>query len=158
MGVYRTESYNSKVGGADKSYHLYGSAADIRIDGVTPLMIAAYVEGLGVKGIGMYDTFVHVDTRTSNYFWVNRSGNRVSTFGGSKSMGQKPDTGIILKKGSRGEAVKWLQERLNIRGASLTVDGIFGEKTYMAVVEYQKSVGIKVDGIAGDITIGYLSV
>ena len=30
--AYRTESYNAKVNGASRSKHLYGMAADIRID------------------------------------------------------------------------------------------------------------------------------
>ena len=50
----------------------------------------------------------------------------------------------ILKKGSRGEAVKTLQSILN-----LIVDGIFGPITEEAVKEFQKSHGLLVDGIVG---------
>ena len=42
---------------------------------------------------------------------------------------------MTLKLGSKGEAVKTLQEFLKI-----TVDGDFGPKTELAVKEYQKKV------------------
>lgn len=49
-----------------------------------------------------------------------------------------------LKKGSRGNDVKVLQKALN-----LIADGIFGNLTDEAVREFQKSNGLKVDGIVG---------
>ena len=67
--AYRTEKHNENVGGAANSYHLYGKAADLQIKGVSPQEIALYTESLGVKGIGLYGTSVHVDTRTSKYYW-----------------------------------------------------------------------------------------
>ncbi len=76
--AYRTSSYNKKVGGSSQSLHLYGQAADISISGVSPREIARYAESLGVKGIGLYSSFVHVDTRTTKYYWAYSS--RVSTF------------------------------------------------------------------------------
>ena len=53
--AYRTEAYNKKVGGASKSQHLYGKAADIVISGVKPREIAEYAESKGVGGIGLYE-------------------------------------------------------------------------------------------------------
>ncbi len=67
--AYRTAEYNRKSGGSSKSLHLYGKAADIKIDGVSPYAIAKYCQSLGVKGIGLYNTFVHVDTRENKYYW-----------------------------------------------------------------------------------------
>lgn len=67
--AYRTSAYNSKVGGAKNSYHVKGMAADIRIDGVSPTELASYAKSIGVKGIGTYTTFVHIDTRTTPAFW-----------------------------------------------------------------------------------------
>ena len=77
--AYRSKEHNKKVGGASNSYHLYGQAADIQIKGVSPREIAKYAESLGVKGIGLYGTFVHVDTRTTKYYW-NSAGQAVNTF------------------------------------------------------------------------------
>ena len=61
----------------------------------------------------------------------------------------------VLKKGSRGEAVKGLQTFLNLKGYPCGVaDGIFGQKTYDAVVEWQKDHPAcgKPDGIVGSRT------
>ena len=57
----------------------------------------------------------------------------------------------ILKKGDRGDSVKWLQFQLNMNGANLVVDGIFGVKTEAAVISYKESKGLL--GIAGSETI-----
>lgn len=62
----------------------------------------------------------------------------------------------VLKKGSSGSCVKALQYRLNIWIAykkpagikKLTVDGKFGEKTYTAVLTFQKKFKLKYkDGV-----------
>lgn len=67
---YRTASHNKKVGGASSSYHLKGQACDIKISGVHPVLVALYAERLNAGGIGVYDTFVHVDTRATSSRWV----------------------------------------------------------------------------------------
>lgn len=63
--AFRTPTHNKSVGGATTSQHLYGLAADIRIDGISPKTIYNYVETLmpNKGGIGLYPTFVHVDVR-----------------------------------------------------------------------------------------------
>ena len=61
---YRTPSYNSKLNGAAKnSQHMYGNAADIKIEGVTPKEIYDWISGWHKGGLGIYPTFVHVDVR-----------------------------------------------------------------------------------------------
>lgn len=69
--AYRTEAHNKAIGGATYSQHKYGLAADIRINGVTPKAIAAYVETLMPLsgGIGIYKSFVHVDVRRVKSRW-----------------------------------------------------------------------------------------
>ena len=55
-----------------------------------------------------------------------------------------------LKKGSKGEAVRKLQEALIQLGYDVgTADGSYGTKTVSAVKAFQKDHGLTVDGIAG---------
>lgn len=62
----------------------------------------------------------------------------------------------LLKKGSKGESVKWLQYELNKHGYKLNVDGDFGVKTEAAVKDFQKNHRLIIDGIAGKNTIAKL--
>jgi GH25 family lysozyme M1 (1,4-beta-N-acetylmuramidase) len=57
-----------------------------------------------------------------------------------------------LKRGSKGQGVYWLQYELSKIGYNISVDGDFGPNTEVAVKDYQKSRGLKVDGIVGSIT------
>lgn len=59
----------------------------------------------------------------------------------------------IMEVGVTGQGVKALQENLNkCYGRSLTVDGIFGNGTYNALMYAQSAAGIGVDGVYGSIT------
>ena len=63
----------------------------------------------------------------------------------------------MLRTGSRGDAVRKLQELLNAKGYTCgSVDGIFGSKTYAAVLAFQKANGLGADGIVGSLTWGKL--
>lgn len=78
---HRCEKHNAEVpNAATKSRHIYGQAADIKVRGVDPIEVARYAESIGVKGIGHYDTFVHIDTRTTKSFWYSHAQVRRTTF------------------------------------------------------------------------------
>lgn len=62
-------------------------------------------------------------------------------------------TSKLMKYGSKGESVKWLQYELNKHGANLKVDGIYGKLTELAVVLYQKDNKLVADGKAGPVTL-----
>lgn len=151
--AYRTEAYNKKVGGASKSQHVLGKAADIVITGITPREIAQYAESREIGGIGLYDYgngtgFCHVDVRAKMTRWIQTSKNgtskTVSGFGGAYST---------LKQGSQGDEVKELQQKLNELGYDCgQVDGIFGSDTKAAVRAFQSAYNLSVDGIAGQKT------
>ena len=57
-----------------------------------------------------------------------------------------------LRRGSAGDDVRWVQERLNAEGAGLKVDGIYGPVTEAAVRQYQFIHGLAVDGTVGPVT------
>ena len=63
----------------------------------------------------------------------------------------------VLKRGASGDSVKELQNLLNQNGATLAVDGNFGPDTQSAVVNYQRSKGLTVDGMVGNETMGALT-
>lgn len=68
---YRTPSYNKKVGGASKSQHLYASAADIRVSGMSASEVYKICDKLvGSRGgVGKYSSFTHVDVRGNRARW-----------------------------------------------------------------------------------------
>lgn len=59
------------------------------------------------------------------------------------------ETSATLKRGMRGEKVKYLQWMLNDHGLYLTVDGSFGPATEKAVKQFQKQKKLVEDGIVG---------
>ena len=63
----------------------------------------------------------------------------------------------MVSYGSRGDAVRKLQELLNALGYDCgSVDGIFGSKTKTAVLAFQNANGLGTDGIVGPLTWGKL--
>jgi uncharacterized protein YcbK (DUF882 family) len=72
---YRCEKHNAAVGGAKSSKHLLGIAADIKVKGFEPEMVYQYLDSVFPEhyGIGVYDTFTHVDVRALKARWDNRS-------------------------------------------------------------------------------------
>lgn len=152
---YRCATHNKNVGGASNSYHTKGMAADIVVKGVTPAEVAKYAESIGILGIGLYDNFVHIDTRTKKSFWKTDKQISVSTFGGAKKTNS---------------AIKDFQQAAKKDGYKITVDGIWGPNTETIaakVILYktkypwrlknltkvaQKLLGLKADGKFGQST------
>lgn len=144
---YRCEAHNSspKVGGSKSSHHVKGKAADIRVEGVTPVEVAKYAESIGIQRIGLYDTFVHIGSATTKSFWKGHSKVIVDTFS------DKPKTVNIelpvLKRGMKNDSVKALQAILGIKR-----DGSFGSDTEKALIEYQENNKLEADGSCGKAT------
>lgn len=76
---YRTKSYNKKIGGVTNSMHVQAKAADIVVTDITPTNLYKHIEKLieegkvNFKGVGLYDTFVHVDVRDRRSRWDERT-------------------------------------------------------------------------------------
>jgi hypothetical protein len=58
-----------------------------------------------------------------------------------------------LMLGDRNEAVADLQRKLNANGEQLDEDGVFGRDTLAAVMAFQASHGLEVDGVVGPSTL-----
>ena len=75
MSGYRTEAYNRKVSNTQNSQHCLGTAADIRVEGVSPIAVALMCEFMLMRdfgGVGLYkgQGFTHIDIREKITRWV----------------------------------------------------------------------------------------
>lgn len=72
---YRSPEHNAKIKGAKNSQHVKGTAADIKISGMTPKEVALVIERLIESGkmkqggIGIYPSWVHYDIRGTKARW-----------------------------------------------------------------------------------------
>ncbi len=120
LTAYRCRTHNARTpNAAPNSRHIYGQAADFHIDGVEPAEIAKYAESIGVKGIGLYDTFVHIDTRDTKSFWYSHAQQYRATFGGAPAA----------EEYSLEQFIRDVQE-----ACSAAVDGIAGPETLSKTV------------------------
>lgn len=149
---YRCPEHNAEVGGASGSHHMQGMAADIVVEGIAPKEVALYAESIGVKRIGLYDSFVHIGSGTTKYFWLGHEGTPVDTFGGA--VQQTCSIALpVLKRGVKNETVTALQLLLQgYTNPRLAADGSFGPATELEVQEYQGKRGLTVDGCVGPAT------
>lgn len=73
---YRTVAYNSTLKDASpKSQHTHGNAADIKVSGVKPIDVYNYFNSTypNTYGVGIYNTFVHIDVRPTKSRWDYRT-------------------------------------------------------------------------------------
>ena len=169
--AYRCPVHNQRIGGATRSQHCQGNAADIVVKGVAPREVAKYAESIGIKGIGLYETgsdgyFTHIDTRTSKAFWYGQNEQPRSTFGGNTpTIDTTNNSSTTISLNDTGTVVKEIQEMLIELGYALTdnkkdpnkgADGIFGLKTWRAIVDFQRKNNLDPDGVVGELTMAAL--
>ena len=175
--AFRCEAHNKRVKGSKNSYHLKGAAADITVSGVAPLEVAKYAESIGIKGIGLYDSFVHIDTRENKSFWYSDKQQPRDTFTEtSEKSGFNVKAwqtaaiadGFSLPSGADGiwgseceavarKAVLKLRKYYKYKNLTkiaqavigTTPDGLFGEQTRQAVINWQTACGLTPDGAIG---------
>lgn len=152
---YRTLSHNAAVGGAANSFHTKGQAADIVVSGKATAEVAACAETAGALGVLRYitDGFVHVDTRTTQYYAIYTR----------NSQGANVATAVSTHIGSPGgsapsaQAIREIQSTLNERyNVGLDVDGIYGANTKIGLIKglqtelnQQYDAGLVIDGYWG---------
>ena len=102
--------------------------------GMTPL-IWQYTSTASLNGVSNVDMNAYQGT--------------LADFQAQVSTGAQTGGNPTLTEGDTGPAVQTLQTRLNVWGATLTVDGNFGPATLAAVKAFQAAQKLTVDGIVG---------
>lgn len=71
MSGYRCPTHNKNVGGAPRSKHKIGIAADIKVKGISPNEVHKYLVNKykDKYGIGSYPYFTHIDVRKFKSRW-----------------------------------------------------------------------------------------
>ncbi|MBE9115084.1 peptidoglycan-binding protein [Lusitaniella coriacea LEGE 07157] len=78
-----------------------------------------------------------------------------------ESLQETPTTisSQLLRLGARGQSVQTLQEKLRDEGFSPgIIDGVYGQQTQNAVMEFQRANGLDADGIVGKQTLSVLNL
>ena len=89
---------------------------------------------------------------------LNKAGSHIVMFAGTSAGASTSVSTSTLRKGSRGDEVKTLQQNLNtVMNTSLTTDGIFGTNTYDVLKAFQMSHGLAADGIYGPVSRAKMS-
>lgn len=68
----RCKEYNERVHGYPNSAHITGDAADIKVEGITPLKLGLIAEKVGGLRIGIAKWGIHVDVMPPNpsKYWI----------------------------------------------------------------------------------------
>ena len=81
LNAYHSEDYKASNGCGAEEYHKQGIAADFKVTGYKPAAIVDFLESIcSTCGIGLYDSFVHLDTRGTKKLWKGKAQTEVKTF------------------------------------------------------------------------------
>lgn len=160
-----TEYYSAGAVKINDNFRAYSSLSDAVEDYFDMLCVASRYKG--ALNAPDYKTCIraiapsYATGESQNHAYSNAIIKIIETYGLAKYDGAEVGnpynrTTDLMKQGSRGESVKWLQWELNNRGYSCgTIDGIFGTKTLEAVKAFQTDKFV--DGIVGKLTLEKLS-
>lgn len=117
-----------------------------------------YLERIKADGYATSSTYVSTNMGVVNKYDLSKYDRDLMDAPAPSSNGNpySPPDGIMLRHGSTGSAVKWLQYELSQQGYILKVDGIFGPATEAAVRIFQNEHRLVCDGIVGPVTIAAL--
>ncbi|OGI26987.1 MAG: hypothetical protein A2287_07130 [Candidatus Melainabacteria bacterium RIFOXYA12_FULL_32_12] len=60
---WRSSAYNKKIGGAFKSYHIYGLALDFIVTGFSPHQVQSLLDPIHYGGLEFAPSWTHMDMR-----------------------------------------------------------------------------------------------
>lgn len=156
--------YDPKIGGA-RQRSAIGVLGDGSIwmymttNGTTPEQLQQIALSAGCKHALMLDGGASTQCITPNGTLVSTTRpivqNYICLFNKKVATPVVSSTDIppeTLRKGMIGASVLWLQTNLNKVGFHLDEDGDFGNNTLNAVKEFQKRMGLAVDGVVGPAT------
>ncbi len=139
LGYYSTEIDGVYGRGTQASVSRFQTAYQLTSDGVA-----------GPKTIAKLESLTGIKISGSTASTTPDTGNSGTSSSGSGLFGGVYST---LQVGSRGTRVRMLQQALTALGFTTKVDGEFGSGTFSAVKDFQKAVGLSVDGKAGKKTL-----
>lgn len=91
--------------------------------------------------------------------YLVKSKNELARLGGNViASNSDPSAPPVLRRGTRGEFVFALQNRLRDLGMQIGIDGDFGPATELAVMIWQSNNGLSPDGIVGPTTWAKLDI
>ena len=91
--------------------------------------------------------------------WFPKHGKSMDTFRAdvAKEINNAIVNYPVLRKGDKGDDVKTMQSKLNEFGYNLVADGDFGNKTEIALKDFQSKNNLTADGICGEKTWAILN-
>lgn len=105
-----------------------------------------YLEYIKADGYATSSTYVN-----TNMTYIAKYG--LTRFDWESQQVVKPATKPTLHSGAKGDAVFYLQSKLSSAGYSVgKIDGIYGPKTYNAVIAFQAEHNLATDGVVGPAT------
>lgn len=164
---FRCLEHDKAVGGSGTGQHLKGNAADICCYGqdgkpISSKTVCCKAQDVGFTGIANITAayqYTHVDVRAGKWFGDETKGSSSVTSDFYQYFGIPRDTASDvpdkpIRKGDKGDAVRWMQSRLAELGylRKSEIDGDFGKITLGAVLAFQLESGLEVDGVCGAMT------
>ena len=146
--------YNSMADGVVGYYDFISTARYANLK--TAHTALEYLERIKADGYATSSTYVSTNMGVVNKYDLTKYDRDLVDVPSSSGNPYPAPEGILLRHGSTGPYVKWLQYELNQQGFSLKIDGIFGPATENAVRQVQNANMLVCDGIVGPKTISAL--